>query len=333
MKNSILIKAAFAAFIFLYACGTNQTDYYKIKGQTMGTSYFINYEGKRPQDVQKQVDSLLILLNASLSTYDPNSLISQFNQNNSVEMDAFFADVYASSQEVFAETNGYFDPTVGPLIEAYGFGASTFENLDSQAVEKIMAKVDFNQIKNTNANTLTKESSEMTINFSAIAKGYGVDQVALLLDQLGMENYLVEIGGEVRVHGQNEQKRPWTVGIHLPQENTNKLFASASLSNRSIATSGNYRNYHEKDGRKYVHTINPKTGFPEINTLLSASVISNSCMRSDGLATAFMAMGKDKTIECSKSLNDIGIYLIYLNDDNQLATYKSPGYETTFSIY
>lgn len=328
----MLPKAAIiAALLFLVGCGENQITYYTIAGETMGTTYHITYEGSNPSDLKKEVDELLIAVNQSLSTYIPSSTISKINSNQSTESDSRFNNVFKLAKEVNNKTEGAFDPTVGPLVNAWGFGYKDGNGIDSATIDSLMQFVGFNLVS-LNSNQVVKENENTIIDFSAIAKGYGVDVVAGLLDQKEIKNYMVEIGGEVYVKGENKEKSPWKLGINKPEEGSNDIFAIAAISKGALATSGNYRNYKVVDGQKYVHTINPKTGYGAMSKLLSASVYADNCAEADAYATAFMVMGVEEAKKTANSIEGVEIYLIYLNEKNQLATYSSDGMKSKVKV-
>ncbi len=323
IKPHLLFKAAFiAALFFISACGTNQITYYSFNGQTMGTFYNITFEGSNPQDLKKEVDELLVSVNNSLSTYIATSTISKINSNESTEGDMRFNEVFNLAKEIYKNTDGSFDPTVGPLVNAWGFGFKSGDGIDSNTIDSLMQFVGFDNV-NLEGNSISKKYNETIIDFSAIAKGYGVDEVAKLLNQKAIKNYMIEIGGEVVVKGNNKDEQPWRLGINEPNEGSNKVFAIAMMSEGGLATSGNYRNFREIDGQRYVHTISPKTGYGVMSKLLSASVVAKDCATADAYATAFMVMGVEEAIKYSEKIIGVDIYLIYLNDKNQLATYSS----------
>jgi thiamine biosynthesis lipoprotein len=328
----LLPKAAiFAALLFLLGCGQNQITYYSIAGETMGTTYHITFEGSRPSDLKKEIDELLVDVNQSLSTYIGSSTISKINSNESKAVDSRFKYVFELAKEVNSKTAGAFDPTVGPLVNAWGFGFKNKVDVDSATIDSLMAFVGFDGVSLTN-DEVVKENKNTIIDFSAIAKGYGVDVVAALLDEKAIKNYMVEIGGEVYVKGKNKENSPWKLGINKPEEGSNDIFAIASINKGALATSGNYRNYRIVNGQKYVHTINPKTGYGVMSKLLSASVYTDNCAKADAYATAFMVMGVEEAIEVANTLPDVEIYLIYLNEKNQLATYSSKGMKNKVKV-
>jgi thiamine biosynthesis lipoprotein len=322
--------AAYAAIFILAACGAHQKSYQKIEGATMGTTYHIQYLGTQPETMKSEIDQLLVQVNRSLSTYDPTSTISLINSNQAIQTDAYFKDVFTFSQEVYAKSGGAFDPTVGPLVNAWGFGPNDPATTpDSATIDSILDLVGFDKVS-MQGEQLVKVNPSIQLDFSAIAKGYGVDKVANLLESKGIEHFMVEIGGEVVVKGQNRHRNPWMLGINMPVENSDELFALARLSQGALATSGNYRNYYDHNGQRVAHTINPKTGRSEVSNLVSASVIAPNCALADAYATACMVLG----LEESKKLatKELGLYLIFIDHNGKLDDWASPGFESTFTV-
>lgn len=269
-----------------------------------------------------------------MSTYIPTSLISQFNQRDSMrqlEVDEHFANVYNLSRDVYFATAGSFNPTVMPLVNLFGFGFEKMGEVDSMKVDSLKNYLAFDSVILLTIGTenvgkkyiVFKQIANVQLDFSAVAKGYGVDVVGLLLEGKGVKNYMVEIGGEVRVRGINKSNELWRIGIDKPREDLgggHEFEAIAQLDNESMATSGNYRNFKEKDGVKYVHTINPKTGWPEVNNTLSVSVIAKDCATADAYATAFMVMGVDSAFKVAAGNPELEAYFIYSDTNGNLLT-------------
>ena len=327
----LTIQAAIAAFFLLTGCGAYQTAYYNISGSTMGTTYHITYEGKQPRLVQSRVDSLLIRINQSLSTYDPNSIISKVNRDEEVIVDQFFIEVFKESEYVFEQTLGAFDPTIGPVVNAWGFGYEDGVTVDSALIDSLMDFVGFDKVSIVDGQ-VKKSIKGIVLDFSAVAKGYGVDQVAALLRDMGYENFMVEIGGEVVVSGVNKQKVNWNLGIATPEENSTSQFAVTSLSLGALATSGNYRNFKVIDGKKYVHTIDPSTGYGAFHSMRSASVFAETCARADAFATAFMVLGLEQSKAISEKTDGVDVYLIYENEKGEFAAFRTPGLEEKVKV-
>lgn len=299
-----------------------------ISGKTMGTTYRIVYLDLEKRDFTASVDSVLEVFNESLSTYIKDSEISRFNQGDTLTFETtFFPTVLKSSKEVHGLTQGAFDPTVGPLVNAWGFGPEGAQKADSIDIRQILRLVGFEKVV-FDAIKVWKTQPGVYLDFSAIAKGFGVDVVADFLAGKGIKDMLVEIGGELVGRGTNENGELWRVGINQPDEDvsSNAIFSIIALDNKGMATSGNYRNFYEIDGVKYSHTIDPKTGRPVDHGLLSATVLAEDCMTADALATAMMVMGTEKAIELQKRLDEVDVFLIY-NDTTGVQTYISEDLE------
>ncbi len=305
---------------------TNQVRLFTVQGKTMGTTYTIKYLNTNDLELKNAIDSLLEIFNQSLSTYIATSEISQFNQRDSFVFELpYFYPVLQKSAEIYGNTSGEFDPTVMPLVNAWGFGPQKRSSMPQNQVDSLLSLIGFPKIK-FDYQGVRKTVQNVQLDFSALAKGYGVDVVAEFLKAQGLAHYLIEIGGEMIAQGQNEKGKIWVVGIDNPTSNLpqNQLSSVVTLENRAIATSGNYRNFYIKDGKKYAHTISPKTGYPIMHNLLSASVFAPDCMTADGYATAFMVMGVEKTKEIVQKYPEIDVFLIYEKNE-KLETFASEG--------
>jgi thiamine biosynthesis lipoprotein len=311
--------------------------HHKLEGKTMGTTWHITYVGKADPNHQRALDSLLIRLNEEVSTYIPSSVISQFNQSEkglalNVEQMAHFIRNFKAAQQVYKESEGHFDPTVMPLVNYWGFGytgRNQVKEADQKKVKELLAFVGMNKVQLTNQSFLAKDRPEVELDFSALAKGYGVDELCRYFDGQGISDYFVEIGGEVSTKGKNPKGELWTVGISRPETASapDEFYATIQIDNSAIATSGNYRNVYTVDGVRYFHTIDPFTGFPKGDRLLSTSIITDDCMMADAYATAFMAMGLDKAMAFARSRPALGVFLIYTTADGKITHYTSPNME------
>nr|WP_255651033.1 FAD:protein FMN transferase [Cesiribacter sp. SM1] len=306
-----------------------------LQGTTMGTTYSVKYMDPQGRNLKPSVDSLLQVFNMSMSTYIPESEISRFNRDAILKYESpYFYPVLEKSREIYRKTAGAFDPTVGPLVNAWGFGPEGRQTPPDAVVDSLLLLVNYDSVFYDSI-SICKMKKGMKLDFSAIAKGYGVDVVADFIKSKGIENMFVEIGGEVVARGVNERGEPWRVGVNYPTENPddqNRAQAIVSLHNQAIATSGNYRNYYEKDGVKYSHTISPVTGRPVRHSLLSASVFAPDCMTADAYATAFMVMGVDKAKELLNREKDLMAYFIYSDETGKLQTWASPGIEDQIKV-
>ena len=312
----------------LFSCqGSHETKLVKLEGLIFGTVYHISYQPTTKQSLQSSIDSLFVLVNKSLSTYLPSSDISKINSGyTTIVVDDFFVEVFEKSKRIHKTTEGYFDPTVGSLVNAWGFGPKhEKKTLDSAEVAAFMNYVGLDKVQLRN-NKVLKQNQKTYLDFNSIAKGYGIDVIARFLESKQIVDYLVEIGGEIRARGTNEKGSYWKVAIEKPNTDGSQSFQKIiELKNQSMATSGNYRKFRmSKDGKKYVHTVNPKTGFATESDVLSASVIANlDCADVDAYATAFMAMGFEKAKKIVTKQNQLKVFFIYLDTDGNIAEYAN----------
>ena len=296
----------------------------KLEGGVFGTTYHITYMSS--ENYQKSIDSLFHLVNKSLSTYMPASDISKINQGDTtVVVDDMFVEVFEKAKKIYKETDGYFDPTIGRLIDAYGFGSGKEKkDLTSEEIAALMENVGFDKVT-LKDRKVYRESKNIEFNVNAFAKGYGVDVIGRFLESKDIHDYLVEIGGEIRARGTKSGKL-WKVAIEKPNvDGTRSVQKIIELDNESMATSGNYRKYKvNTEGKKIVHTVNAKTGLAEESNLLSVSVrLKGDCADVDAYATAFLAMGLEKTKEFLKEHPELKVVLLYHNDTDELAEFEN----------
>jgi len=316
--------------VMLLACTQEKKNRdYTLEGPIFGTSYKIKYYNTNI-NFQKSLDSLFLLVNTSTSTYSSESDISKINNGDStIIVDAIFSEVFEKSKRIYKETDGFFDPTVGNLVNAYGFGPKNEKrDLTDAEIKEQMKFVGLEKITLKNSKVL-KEDPKVYIDFNSIAKGFAIDVIARFFDQKKIENYLIEIGGEIRAKGFKKNNKPWLIRIVNPVNSyDNNGFKTINLSNKAMATSGNYRKFRiSSEGKKYVHTINPKTGYATESNLLSASVISNKdCADLDAYATAFMAMGLEKTKEFLIKNPSIKVILLFSSKSGIIEEYATYNY-------
>ncbi|MEG9329091.1 FAD:protein FMN transferase [Salinimicrobium catena] len=303
-------------------------------GEALGTTYNITYYSEKEIALEKALDSIFERVNQSMSTYREGSDISRLNSGDSlVKVDTLFRNVFRLSEKVYNESNGYFDPTVGNLVNFYGFGPERGEQeVDTAKVDSLMQFVGLDKISLTEEGRVESSASAVYLDFNAIAKGYTIDLIGHYLDSRKVENYLVELGGELLAKGKNlEKAAAWTVGIDDPEqlEEQRTLTAAVKLKDRAMATSGNYRKNRidPATGKMYVHTINPLTGYAEKSDVLSASVLAENCALADAYATAFMAMGLERSKEMLSKLETVDAYLIYAKEDGSMGKYATAGFE------
>lgn len=298
--------------------------YQKCSGLIFGTTYHVTYQ--YDEDLQTEVVAKLKEVDAALSMFNEQSTISKINNNQTVKPDKMFLDVFQLAQQISQDTQGAFDITVAPLVNIWGFGFKHGQEPTKHAIDSLRQFVGYQKVS-YDGKTIQKQDPRIMLDCSAIAKGYGTDVVARLMDEKGVKNYLVEIGGEVVTRGISEKRVPWKIGVTKPTDDTlhvgNELQTVLNVTDKAMATSGNYRNFYYKGGRKYAHTINPKTGRPVQHNILSATVLCNQCAKADAYATAFMVMGLDKAREVLERNPDLMVYFIY-DDKGQNKVWYSP---------
>jgi thiamine biosynthesis lipoprotein len=329
MKILIL---TFAILLFT-SCKSDKNEVQIVQniGEAFGTTYNIQYESRT--DYHEQLKRVFDAVNQSMSTYIPDSDISKINRGDTtVVVDEYFIEVFNASNELWQATEGYFDPTVGPLVNAYGFGPDgTLKGIDSTQIDSIRQFVGFDKLKLNSNMQLLKQDSRTFIDFNAIAKGYAVDLLGKILDDNQVENYLIEVGGELLGKGINTSSgNNWIVAVDDPtQLEYRDLIKKLQLNDRGMATSGNYRKTRIDPitKAKYVHTINPKTGWPKKSNVLSVSVLAENCMLADGYATAFMVMELIETQAFLKKHITIDAYIIYTDKDGILQEWLTEGFQ------
>jgi len=318
------------AFIF-YSPFKKQKEYIHNEGKAQGTYYSATYLQPDGKDLQPEIEKLFNEFDLSLSTYNPNSIISKINKNNdSVVTDVYFETMFEAAQKVSEHTNGAFDITVAPLVNAWGFGFGNHERSKAPDVEKLLPLVGYQKVKLVN-HKLIKENPDIMIDASAIAQGYSADLIAQLFEKNNCENYMIDIGGEIVCKGVNPKGEIWHIGIDKPvddPENANgELQTIVNVSNVGLTTSGNYRQFYYKDGKKLAHTINPRTGLPVEHNLLSATVVASNCTLADAYATAFMVLGVDSALKVCKTIEGMDCYLIYTDKDGQYQVTYTEGFK------
>ena len=305
--------------------GHKDEPYQRNSGFIFGTSYNITYQCA--EDHKADIEKALAEVDASLSPFNDTSIITHVNRNEDVVLDNLFLDVFRLAQKINEDTDGAFDITVAPLVNAWGFGFKNGVNPDDNVIDSLRQVVGFNKVRLEN-NKVVKFDPRVMLDCSAIAKGYGVDVVANLLRKLGIKNFMVEIGGEVVTSGVNPERMPWRIGVTKPTDDSlsvnNELQTVINVTDKAMATSGNYRNFYYKGGRKYAHTIDPKTGYPVQHSILSATVITDDCATADAYATSFMVLGMEKARLVLDRHPEMMAYFIYSDDSGQNQVWFSP---------
>ncbi|POY40601.1 thiamine biosynthesis protein ApbE [Flavobacterium alvei] len=312
----------------------SQQDPIKVFGEAQGTTYHITYFDVQNRDFQPEIVQLLKDFDLSVSTYIPNSIISRINANEkNVIVDKYFTACFKKAKEVWKNTNGAFDPTVYPLVNAYGFGPGKKQKIEKSKIDSILKFVGF-QLIELKGNKIVKKDPRVALDFNAFAQGYSVDVVSDFLNSKGITAYIVEIGGEVYAKGKKPNEKNWTIGIEKPidnKESENPFKAMVKLENLAIATSGNYRRFIVEDGVKYAHHIDPKTGYPTKNNLLSASIFAKECISSDANATGVLVLGLDKAKVFLKKHPELQAYLIYSDEKGNYQVYETSGIKAIIS--
>jgi FAD:protein FMN transferase len=328
MNKIKMLTNLLALLIVCSSCSKIEPKVLKLTGSVFGTSFHITYLSHNLIDYSSSIDSIFRGINKSLSTYDSNSYISRINRGEKgVIIDANFKEVFHKAEKIYQETDGVFDPTIGILVNAWGFGPESKRvDLDAQTISGLLTLVGFDKVSILDGVVLKKDP-KMYIDFNAIAKGFGIDAVSRFLEYKGVTDYMVEVGGEVRSRGKNSSGNYWRIGIEKPNfDGSRELQQIIELKNESIATSGNYRKFimDSITGEKYVHTIDPVTGYTAKRDLLSVSVISSlDCADVDAYATAFMAMGFQKTKQFVALHDELKVFLIYINEAGEIKEFSN----------
>ncbi len=317
----------FFTFTLFYSCQQKEQAIV-LAGNALGTTFHIKYFDEN--NLNKAIDSTINAVNASLSTYHKNSLITRINSGDSTVVDQMFEDVFNISKKVYQESDGYFDPTVGVLVNAWGFGPEhELNHLDGTTIDSLMQYVGFYKVKLKNHHII-KQNKNIYLDFNADAKGYAIDRIGALFDSRGIQNYIIELGGEILAKGINlANDSKWTVAIDNPIQNDAKKYVTqVYLKDEAMATSGNYRKFKidKTTGNKYVHTINAITGYAQQTDVLSSSVIVSDCATADAYATTFMAMGFSRSKAFLKKHPEISAYLIY-TENNKTKIFATDGFK------
>ncbi|MFA6127787.1 MAG: FAD:protein FMN transferase [Bacteroidales bacterium] len=327
MQNKVLIFAFLLAI--LPACSTRWIYHFQ-EGPVYGSTYHITYEYKPSVTLEKDINRILERINVSMSTYDPTSTLSRINHNDTTaRLDQDLRRVLEAGWKVSDQSGGAFDMTVAPLVNAWGFGFTAREKVTPAMIDSILIFTGYHKVR-VDGDRLVKEDPRIMIDPNAITPGYVADVISEFFDSVGVKNYLVEIGGELRCLGKNREGNAWRVGVDKPLENTieREIQQVFHLEHVSVATSGNYRKFYEENGVKYSHTIDPKTGYPARSNLLSATVFTDECIYADAWATVFMVVGFDRARELSTRIPGIQVYFIYSDAEGAMKTWQSAGVQS-----
>ena len=319
-------------FLIVLIIGTvlilrKQAPYQTDEGLIFGTMYKITYQSK--ENLKEEIEAELRKVDNSLSPFNKQSVITRINDNTDLSADSMLVYVYNMARSISEETQGAYDITVAPLVNAWGFGFKTQAFPDSVKIDSLRRIVGYRKIRLTPEGKFEKQDPRVMLDCSSIAKGFGVDCVARLLMSKGVRNFMVEIGGEVVVKGENPKMEKWRIGINRPVDDSlavnQELQTVLEITDAGMATSGNYRNFYYKDGKKYAHTIDPRTGYPVQHNILSSTVIADNCAKADAYATAFMVLGLDSAKIICNAHPELDAYFIYTDEEGKLRTYSTEG--------
>lgn len=328
-KKKIVWQTAFLAFLIiatvLIIMQHRSMPYQHDEGMVFGTVYNITYQ--YDSDIKQDIEAELQKVDNSLSPFNKTSIISKVNRNENPKVDEMFTEVFNLAAKVSSETGGAFDITVAPLVNMWGFGTKQFHRPDKESVDSLMRFVGFHKVSLRDGHVV-KSDPRIQLDCSAIAKGYGCDVVARYLRSKGIKNFMIEIGGEVVTSGQNEKQLPWKIGVTKPTDDSlqdnQELQTILNVTDKAMATSGNYRNFYIDGGRKLAHTIDPHTGYPVQHSLLSSTVIASDCATADAYATSFMVLGVEKAKEVLNRHPELMAYFIYSDNNGKMNVWFSP---------
>ena len=328
---NILFKIISFLSLLLISCNDDSSFYKRIQGDALGTTYKVIVQSEYNSSVIKQsIDSIFEVVNNSMSTYRSNSIISRVNQSqNPVKVDNHFVEVFKKSEEIWKLSNGYFDPTAGSIVNLYGMGPNNkIHSINKKKIDSVMQYVGLDKVYLDQQNKIVKAKKDVYIDFNAIAKGYSVDLIKELLIKIKSENFLIEVGGELITLGKNENNKKWKVAIQNPID-LNSYYSEIILDGMSLATSGNYRKYRidSETGIRYAHIVNPINGESMSNNILSASVITSSCIEADAWATSLMLMDPTEALEIINTISDIEVLILTATND-QIIPIKSNGWDS-----
>lgn len=337
VKNILYTLVLLVAMMAVWYYRKNQVPaFFQLEGETMATTYHVSYFDPQNRNFKGSLDSLLVVVNQSINNYDTTSEVSKFNRSaEGISINSpYFLPSLLIAQKVFTQSNGAFDMTVMPLVNAWGFGPDKQVKPDSAYIDSLRSFIGFEKIMLTKTG-VTKSDPRVQLDFGGIGQGYGADVMADFLKAKGITDMLVELGGEGVAMGRNlKTKEPWQIGILDPNSTREKQFfkAYASLVDKAFTTSGSYFNYHEVDGKKYSHTIDPQTGYPANKALLSATIFAADCTTADAWGTAFMVLGHERAIELSKQHPELDVLLFYTSDDGSMQFFVTDGIKSFITI-
>jgi thiamine biosynthesis lipoprotein len=317
----------FGIIVLLTSCN-HQPKKIMLQGEAQGSYYAITYYDEQERNFQHEIDSIFHAVDVSVNLWVDTSVISKVNRNEDVTLDSIFIDNFNIAQEAARLSDGYFDPTISPIVAAWGFSYKHGDSITPQLIDSLKQLVDYRKVRIENG-MVVKENPAMTLDFNAIAQGYTSDLIASFLGSRGIKNYLVDTGGEIMARGNKPNGQPWIVGIEKPADNWDSeqvVHTRIALRDKGLVTSGSTRKYVERNGKRYSHCIDPNTGYPVEHQVLSVTVMANSSVWADALASICMVMGMEKSLPLIESMDDVEAYYIYVNEKNELETFATEGF-------
>lgn len=332
-KNILFYNLLIISILCFYSCDFSSEKIHTIRGNAQGSTYGIKYISASDENLKPAIDSIIWVIDLSMSTYREESIISKINRGERIPIDVHFEKVFFASQQIWKESEGVFDPTVGVLVNAWGFGKNkTHIKLTENQIDSLKKMVGFEKVRLTDGKFIEKESVSIFFDFNAIAQGYTVDVIADYLKSKNIHHFVVEVGGEIFTSGRNiAENKAWRIGVENPvlSADNQELMTTISFENKGLATSGNYRKVWTDSltGEKFVHSINPKTGKAQQSNLLSATVIASSAMYADAYATMFMVMGLEKSKLFLQNHKNIDVMFVFNNSQNTMETFMTEGFK------
>ena len=325
MKRIAFLLGIIAA---LASCNQHSSKKIVLQGEAQGSYYAITYYDEQGRNFQQEIDSIFHAVDVSVNLWVDTSVISKVNRNEEVKLDSIFVDNFRIAQEAASLSDGYFDPTISPIVAAWGFSYKHGDTITPQLIDSLKQLVDYRNIRIEDGKVV-KANPAMTLDFNAIAQGYTSDLIASFLDSRGIKNYLVDTGGEIMARGEKPNGQPWIVGIEKPADNWDSeqvVHTRIALRDKGLVTSGSTRKYVERNGKRYSHCIDPKTGYPVEHNVLSVTVLAENSVWADALASICMVMGMEKSLPLIESMNGVEAYYIYVNEQNALETFATDGF-------
>ena len=303
-----------------------------LQGLAQGSYYAVTYFDEQNRNFQREIDSIFHAVDMSVNLWVDSSVICKVNRNEEVALDSIFIDNFNIAQEAARLSDGYFDPTISPIVAAWGFSNKTGDSITPQLIDSLKQLVDYRKIR-IESGKVVKENPAITLDFNAIAQGYTTDLIAQFLESRGIKNYLVDTGGEIMARGEKPDGNPWIVGIEKPAENWDSdriLQTCIALRDKGLVTSGSTRKYVERNGKRYSHCIDPKTGYPVEHSVLSVTILAKNSVWADALASICMVMGMERSLPFIQSMDGVEAYYIFANEQNALETFATEGFAELF---